>query len=437
MSVVERALVGSVRRHRGRVLAAGALLLFVRPVDAGAQDLDSLSVDEYGQQYDVGAGEAARRLDLQARAAGITGALERRLGEDYAGVWFDNAEGRFVVPVLSKSDAAVAAAEFDGRGLGAGEFRTTLVDSSLAELEAAQERMTASISGPLSKGRARSGIDTSVNSVVVEFASDAPAEGKAAIRAAATSDPAPVRIVETSPDSFDEEAAACVWGEWRVCDPPFHGGVEIDRWTSPKEVEVCTAGFAMTGNQFANKFVLSAGHCLEHSGPWVSHTANFYENELGNTEAFYFAGGNADAGLIRVKDTNWWVQNWAWRGHIVVWGAPPRPWEVAYSSWPIAGSQSSFVGEFVCHNGSTTGSSCGDVQQLNVKTTYEGSKSLNHMTKVSGICGNKGDSGGPVWGQGNWAVGIWSGGENGSCGNHYYSEVREAEQIFGVHVTPW
>lgn len=437
MSVVERALVGSLRRHWGRVLAAGALLLFARPVAAEAQDLDSLSVDEYGEQFDVGAGEAARRLDLQARAAGITGTLERRLGEDYAGVWFDNREGQFVVPVLSKRDAAVAAAEFDGRGLGAGEFRTTLVDSSLAELEAAQSRMAPAIGGLVEKRRARSGIDTSTNSVVVEVAADTAAETRADVRARAAADPVAIRVAEANPPSFDVGPAACVFVKdlKAACDPPLHAGVET--WSFSSNVS-CTAGFAATGNTFGNKFVMDAGHCLQASGPWSAETSNGYQNELGNQEGFYYAGGNADGGLIRVKDSNWWVSNWGWRGHIVVWGALPRPEEVQYNSWPVAGSQASFVGEFICHSGIASGGSCGTVKQLKAKTTYQGGASLGNMTRVEGACNYEGDSGGPVWGQGNWAVGIWSGGEKNVCGGSgYYTEVKEIESVYGVHVTPW
>jgi hypothetical protein len=242
--------------------------------------------------------------------------------------------------------------------------------------------------------------------------------------------------LEADPSSFDAEAALCEWqdeGETAGCDPPFRGGVRI--WTKPAGWE-CTAGFPATGNQFGNKFVMTAGHCLIPPEAQWAETSNGYPNELGAPEGAYFAQGQADAGLIRVKNSNWWVKNWEWRGHIVVWGAYPGPGNIAYSSWPIVGSQSSFVGEFICHSGIAAGSSCGNVSQLNVKVTYKGGESLTHMTKVDAICGIEGDSGGPVWGQGNWAVGIWSGGIEG-CTSHYYSEVRELEQVYGVHVTPW
>ena len=94
---------------------------------------------------------------------------------------------------------------------------------------------------------------------------------------------------------------------------------------------------------------------------------------------------------------------------------------------------SSYVGEYVCHSGRTTGSSCGTVQQLNVKVTYQDGNNLTHMTKVTGgICGDGGDSGGPVY-AGNYALGIVSGGLG--CAELFYTEVKEIESIYGVHVT--
>jgi hypothetical protein len=181
--------------------------------------------------------------------------------------------------------------------------------------------------------------------------------------------------------------------------------------------------------------VITAGHCAVLPGYWLAQTSNGYENELGTQEGLLYGAGESDAGLIRVKESNWWVKEWGWRGHIVKWGPPTNPGEVQNPSVPIYGSQSSYAGEYLCHSGITTGSSCGTVQQVNVKVTY-GGVSHNHLTKINGACGNEGDSGGPVY-AGNYAVGIWDAGESGTCGNHYYTEVSEIESHFGVHVTPW
>lgn len=192
----------------------------------------------------------------------------------------------------------------------------------------------------------------------------------------------------------------------------------------------------MTGNAQGNSFVITAGHCLLSTSPFYAETASGYENELGREEGHFYGGGNADGGLIRVKNNNWWVEKWGWRGHLVIWGSTPE-FGAANPSDPIYGSASSYVGEYVCHSGRTTGTGCGTVTQLNAKVTYTDGTSLSHMTKTEGACGAPGDSGGPVYDASypNYGVGIWSGGSG--CGADYYTEVKEVESIYGVHVTTW
>jgi streptogrisin C len=438
MSTADYALSNPLR-SRGRGLLAATFviaLLRVAPVDAAEQP-DSLAVDEYARRFDVNPTEADNRLESQAKAAGIANALSNRLGGDFAGVWFDNAEGQFVVPLVSNTDTAAVAKQFAEYGLDEAQYRTVLVDSTVADLEDAQLRLSESIKDPLAGGSARSGIDTSINAVVVEIASDISAEEKADLRARAAAVPVRVKIVEGAPKEFDDEPEACTWNNEprRACDPPFHGGVEI--WNE-KTGAACTSAFAATGNANGNSFVITAGHCIQNnpSGSWWAQTANGYENPLGSWESYFYGSGNSDGGLIRVLNSNWWVKEWGWRGHVVIWGPPSNPAAIQNPSNPIYGSQSSYVGEYVCHSGRTTGSSCGTVQQLNVKVTYEGGNNLNHMTKVTGACGDGGDSGGPVY-AGNYAVGIWSGGAAGTCNDHYYTEVRELESIYAVHVTAW
>lgn len=435
MTTRDFAMRTPLRGRGGRLLAAAAVLTLLRigPSEA-AETPRSLAVDEYAKRFGVSAAEASERLMLQGKAAGIADALANRLGPTFAGVWFDNEEGEFVVPLVDAADRAKVESQFLDYGLDESAYRTAMVESTIFELELAQARMAERAKGLLTQGRARSAIDPSRNEVVVEVAADTAAATRAELRAQAAAEPARVRILEPDPRSFDDEAAACVWNSEprRACDPPFHGGVEI--WNPSLS---CTAGFPATGNSFGNTFVMTAGHCAASPGAWWAQTANGYENELGNQEGFFYANGNADGGIIRVKNSNWWVSNWGWRGHIVMWGPPGNQAAVQLPSWPIYGSQSSYVGENVCHSGRTTGSSCGTVTKLNVKVTYGGGYSLSNMTKVEGICGDEGDSGGPVWGEYNYAVGIWSGGQNGTCSTHYYTEVRELESVFGVHVTPW
>jgi hypothetical protein len=431
-STADRALFNPLRR-RGRVaLATTFLVALLRIAPAGAaEEQDPLAVDEYAKRFEVGKDLAAERLDTQAQGAAVVSGLEARLGTDYAGVWFDNSTGQFVVPVVDDGDREAVAKQFDQYGLGESRYRIEPVQSTVADLEATQMRIGESIKDLFEQGRARTGIDPHINGVVVEVASPS-AEDLAGLRAQGAAEPARVKIVVSDAKEFGDEPAACTWNsELRSCDPPFHGGVEIHGPTT------CTSGFAATGNSFGNKFVLSAGHCLSHLGLWWAETANGFENSLGYEAGYYYGNEEADGGLIQVENSNWWVEKWGWRGHVVIWGPPANPAAIQNPSNPISGSQSSYVGEYVCHSGRTWGSSCGTVQQVNAKTSYEGGKvALSHMTRVEGDCGTEGDSGGPVW-AGNYALGIWSGGQLGACTVHFYTEVKEIESRYAVHVTPW
>lgn len=220
-------LSNPARRHRGRgLLAATVAIALLRLAPAYAADSpDPLAADEYAKRYDVGETVAAERLELQNKAAGIVNALEARLGTDFAGVWFDNAEGQFVVPLVSERDASAVSKQFAEYGVDEKSFRTTTVDSTVSQLEAAQTKVDESIRRLFEERRARSGIDTSTNSVVVEVATGgADAKQLAGLRAQAAALPQKVTIVEAADkDAFDDEPGACAWSGTRNCDPPFHG----------------------------------------------------------------------------------------------------------------------------------------------------------------------------------------------------------------------
>jgi streptogrisin C len=377
---------------------------------------------------------AENRLESQAKAAGIANALEARLGDDYAGVWFDNSDGQFVVPLISDKDVPAVTKQFAEYGLDEKSFRTTLADSTLAQLRASEQRLVEAGKKQLAPGSARIGIDPSINAVVAEVPASMSAEERAAVRARAAAEPVAVRLLEADPATFDAGPAWCEWlNPQDACDPPFRGGVWIANPVEGTEnLAQCTAGLPATSNFFGTRYVITAGHCVgSQVGPWHAHTSLGTNRELGSGEGFYYGEGNADAGLIRVKSTSWWLE-WPWLGQVVVWSNGGTP--LVNDALPIYGSQSSYVGESVCHTGWWTGSSCGTVKQLNAKVTYSDGKSVEHLTRVQGTCGNHGDSGGPVWGAGNYAVGVWSGGENGTCQNHYYTEVKEIESAFQVHV---
>ncbi|MGH7484770.1 MAG: hypothetical protein ACREMY_04070, partial [bacterium] len=67
----------------------------------------AFEVQSYEEDFGVSAQTAERNLLTQQDAIGVVEGLEHALGESYAGVWFDNESGEFVVPVLGASNLAV------------------------------------------------------------------------------------------------------------------------------------------------------------------------------------------------------------------------------------------------------------------------------------------------------------------------------------------
>jgi hypothetical protein len=74
------------------------------------------------------------------------------------------------------------------------------------------------------------------------------------------------------------------------------------------------------------------------------------------------------------------------------------------------------VGTVVCKNGSTTGSSCGTVENNAVQVQYNDGTWLSNMLMIKGMCLAGGDSGSPVtMASQETAVGILSGGWSDQC----------------------
>lgn len=411
------------RRHWPALLVVAAVLFLLRVTPSAAETIDPATVQNYAREFDVSEGEASEHLETQAQGADVADQLRELLGTSFAGLWFDNESGEFVVPLTATSQRAEAAKRFADAGLEK-RVRFEPAQSTWGELEAAQKRVTKAIAPLLAEQKAKTGIDARANAVYVGLAGVS-AQEMAAVQAQAAAESVKVEVRTEGKEPFGYGPSACTWQA--DCDPPFHGGVEIS-----SNVAICTSAFAAIGNQYGNRFVITAGHCLPGSGNWSAQTANGYTAVVGSPAGYIYGGNDSDAGQILANNT-WWDANWPWAGRVVIWGPPSNPAAVQNPAEVIYGSQGSYAGLYVCHSGRTTGSSCGTVAKTNVKVTYSDGTSLAHMTEAQGMCLNHGDSGGSVF-SGHYAVGIFSGGVVGSCGTSYYTEVQEMESRMGFHV---
>jgi hypothetical protein len=226
--------------------------------------------------------------------------------------------------------------------------------------------------------------------------------------------------------------AACGWGS---CDPPLRGGVRIGEFG-------CSAGFKAVGVLNSNRYVLSAGHCAENPfvPEFVAYNSNLVAPHwLGVTEAAYWGTGGHDLVKIRANGSPTWDTN-PWPVWVVV--TSDDIWTQTENR-TITSEAKSFIGEYACHTGITTGTSCGTVNQMNLTVDYfdQGRHVIvKNLTELAGICIAGGDSGGPVF-AGGTALGITSfgNGEATQCGKgqyDWYSEITEDTAYLGVSVAP-
>ena len=96
----------------------------------------------------------------------------------------------------------------------------------------------------------------------------------------------------------------------------------------------------------------------------------------------------------------------------------------------ITGAGRVAVGSQACKTGSTTGTTCGTVQEYNVTVRYaEGT--VYGMTR-NNTCTQPGDSGGAMY-AGSLAQGITSGGTIGGCGAGFQSFFQPADEALSVY----
>jgi len=421
----------------GMVLALHVLSLVLlgtlSPTALGAEsekEVHRIQVDSYRRDFDVSAQMAERNLATQEDGAGIVRQLEVLQGDEYAGIWFDNESGEFVVPLLptakrGATEASLVHAHLDG------DFRVAPARYSWEELEAIQEGVDESLRPAIEAGLVQTSLDPRTNAVVLHEAKGVSSAGRATIRRAAATAPGAVEVRSEPISLFNATTGACntyyIYNEageaipGRVCDPPLRAGVLIGP-------SICTAGFKAIGNVNGNRFMLTAGHCAGVGTNFWSKDGGGTNRDIGVVEQQNFIPG--DWAKIRVKSTSWWEEHTSyWPSQVVYWysGGIQENIGVTYES-------SSYMGQSVCHSGTRTGTSCGIVTALGKTADYY----AQNLTEASGsgMCGWPGDSGGPVF-SGTTALGIYSG-QYGipPCGGNaiLYAEITEATADLGVTV---
>lgn len=385
-------------------------------------------VADYAAESELGYSDAEHALSVQAAAAGIVDQLQAVLGENYAGVWFDDSSGQLVIPVVADAQADRALGLAKSLDIDSSS-RIVAVRSTWEELNVAQGQIDSGLSEMIKGKVAQTWLDARRNAVVVQVPGKADASVRK--RAAEVASAAKVNVVIDEVEgvsSFRSTTFACYVPE-ASCDRPPRAGIFIEPAGMENPNTSCTGGFKAIGNTYGNRFVLTAGHCYKDSADWRAwdgtELANHY---LGHIEAGAFPGD--DYAAIRVNGFgDWWEEApGGWPSTVVYWGGS--------QNIPIQYESSSYIGESACMSGWASKSSCGTVTKIDFTNTYSDGSTVNHLTELSGstLKAGHGDSGGPVW-TGNTALGLVSGGPENST-RVYYTEVTRDTAALGVSVGP-
>lgn len=392
-------------------------------------------IESYKRDFGVSTEVAEENLAIQQRGAGIVELLKATQGDAYAGVWFDNQTGEFVLPLLPSADRAEVTELLEDIGLGK-SFRIQSARYRWAELEAAQKSVTADLRPVSSKGLVKTSIDPRRNAVVIHEAQDLAGSAAADLASAATEVAVPTEFRSSDVSRFTPEVRTCNTFKPRICSMPLRGGVAMGTVThlggggyTFNNLGLCTTGFKAIGNVFGNRFMLTAGHCVAGGGlDWGSETPASTVYEIGTVEEYNY-GASGDWAKIKANGSEWDTSPW--------------PSEVAHywenQTYPISYEAWSYLGEYVCFSGNKSGTSCGNVKELHEEGLYdEGSGTpLPPLNEVPGVCNEGGDSGGPFFLFGaNTALGMLTAGDGTTCATNiaYYTEITAATTNLGVTV---
>lgn len=166
----------------------------------------------------------------------------------------------------------------------------------------------------------------------------------------------------------------------------------------------CSAG--PIGIPNANKkerILLTAGHCIEAGGgngeEWLAFKRNVEELLIGKANANFVFGGAAgakkgDYGEIPIEAAGGWQTG---NAKIPVFAVSAEWGKAEEISYPVKEARVAVVGQDSCHEGQTTGESCGLVTEVNRTVAYEAGHVVEGLITVAGAELNieGGDSGGP------------------------------------------
>lgn len=347
------------------------------------------------------------RLEVEAEIAqtGLLGRVEAALGDAFAGVWFEGATRQLHVGVISAAARQKVEAVATEVGLS-GHTTATPVDSTWAQLQAAQEAWSRRLADLLARAEVSTALRARYNAVEVVLGSAVPSAERADLEREAAASGVDVSIA-AAPGQYlrlQHDVGRCRAFEEKkaYCDPTIVAGVRLEN----QKAEGCTAGpaaFPQDHTVPTDTYILTAGHCIDpkeggegNGGKWYAYpkaaTKEADRIEVGKAVDF-INGEKGDVGFVKVENTKWMQAGFTPVDPTVAqWtGAESEPVAVTAQQEPAEGLES-------CMSGQSSGTSCGEILKLGVE--FLGSKGLVEVEASR----KGGDSGAPWYSKGSPSI---------------------------------
>jgi hypothetical protein len=226
-----------VQRVRGRTSCAAALVLIVAavgapnakavgetedafaslpfPIESGTPEARAAQLSE---EEDISVAQAEADLSLQLAAGNIASDLQTKLGDGFAGVWFDNKTGDFHIDIAPQTDKTEAEAVATEHQAGARvEFDS--VTHTWGEVEAATHDLNTGIADTSAPETFRASSSPVDNAPRLEVAATASSSDLAKVEAASARSTITPTIVRVKASSLSPGVTSeCAWP---YCNMPF------------------------------------------------------------------------------------------------------------------------------------------------------------------------------------------------------------------------
>jgi streptogrisin C len=422
-------------RRRFTVVAIGSLLmvtiLSTGPSAGAARNLRQEprvadpAVLDLAKDRGVSLQEAYRRMGWQRRAHVLDQDLRVALGSRYGGLWIGRTDDRIKVGLVG---AATDLRSYTVRRGLAEATDTVPVRYSAAYLAAASDWLGAQVvrvnrgaAWPMGSGLLLD--DRNVVELLAPSAERMTAAQRALVDAAERRYGGALQL---SPSDWPIVGAAC---DWPYCDAPLRAGVKINNSGSS-----CTSGFVAKSKVDSTMYLITAGHCIFVGGAddWTS-----LQPRTGQQHVIGPAWNNkwdstGDMAILRINNpssTGWNPKPWVFVTDCSVGNC------VEDQDYYISDDGGQGLGERICNAGTHSGTRCGTVTGLNLTRAYPAggiTVTVEHLGGVD-ICGDKGDSGGPMF-DGHVAYGIFVAARPWPNCASFYQGVSAIERDMNVNI---